>query len=279
MCTKARWQSGYAAVCKTVDIGSIPVRASRLFLFMSSHLSDRQIALRGALDALALPALALGSTMMGFGAIAREAGFDFWMTTLTTLSVWGMPGQVAFVSLYATGSSMFLMVVAVALANMRMMLMVISGADMLHLKQHNLPFYKRVIIMHFMAITNWAQLTYKQSTYEPDQLLVYYKGFTSVVFVCGLTGTMTGFFLDDLLPPHILRLVIYITPLYILLLLVNARQTINRLAGFFGAALSPFIYMIVGDWAILIAGCVGGTAALLVQQARKTSSVAEKAGQ
>ena len=47
----------------------------------------------------------------------------------------------------------------------------------------------------------------------------------------------------------------------------------------FGAALSPFIYMIVGDWAILIAGCVGGTAALLVQQARKTSSAAEKAGQ
>ena len=29
--------------------------------------------------------------------------------------------------------------------------------------------------MHLMAITNWAQLTYKQSTYEPDQLLVYYK--------------------------------------------------------------------------------------------------------
>ena len=87
---------------------------------MSHPLTDRQIAKRGALDALALPALALGSTMMGFGAIAREAGFDFWMTTLTTLSVWGMPGQVAFVSLYATGSSMFLMVVAVALANMRM---------------------------------------------------------------------------------------------------------------------------------------------------------------
>ena len=236
---------------------------------MSHPLTDRQIAKRGALDALALPALALGSTMMGFGAIAREAGFDFWMTTLTTLSVWGMPGQVAFVSLYATGSSMFLMVVAVALANMRMMLMVISGADMLQLKQHNLPFYKRVIIMHFMAITSWAQLTFKQSAYEPQQLLNYYKGFTSVVFVCGMTGTMTGFFLDDLLPPHILRLIIYITPLYILLLLVNVRQTINRLAGFFGAALSPFIYIFAGDWAILIAGFAGGTAALLVQRARR----------
>ena len=245
---------------------------------MSHPLTDRQIAMRGALDALALPALALGSTMMGFGAIAREAGFDFWMTTLTTLSVWGMPGQVAFVSLYATGSSMFLMVVAVALANMRMMLMVISGADMLQLKQHNLPFYKRVIIMHFMAITSWAQLTFKQSAYEPHQLLTYYKGFTSVVFVCGMTGTMTGFFLDDLLPPHILRLIIYITPLYILLLLVNARQTINRLAGFFGAALSPFIYIFAGDWAILIAGLAGGTAALLVQRARRPDPDPEKAG-
>jgi predicted branched-subunit amino acid permease len=238
---------------------------------MTKYLSDRQVAYHGAVDALTLPALALGSTMLGFGAIAREAGFDFWMTTLTTLSVWGMPGQIAFVSLYAAGSSMFLMVVAVALANMRMMLMVISGVDMLKLNQHNLPFYQRLFIMHFMAITNWAQLSYKQSTYEPHQLLSYYKGFSSVVFVCGMTGTMTGYFLDDLLPSHILRLVIYITPLYILLLLANARQTINRLAGFFGAALSPFIYLYAGDWAILIAGIIGGTAALIVQRAHEAS--------
>ena len=215
---------------------------------MSDTLSNRKIAHRGALDALALPALALGCTMLGFGAIAREAGFDFWMTTFTTLSVWGMPGQVAFVGLYATGSSMFLMVVAVTLANMRMMLMVMSGADMMKLKQHNLPFYQRLFIMHFMAITNWAQLSYKQSTYEPHQLLTYYKGFSAVVFVCGITGTMIGYFLNDLLPPHILRLVIYITPLYILLLLANAQQTINRIAGLFGASLSPFIYLIGGEY-------------------------------
>ena len=80
---------------------------------------------------------------------------------------------------------------------------------------------------------------------------------------------MTGYFLYDLLPPHILRVVIYVTPLYILLLLANAQQTINRLAGLFGAALSPFIYIFAGDWAILIAGFIGGTAALFVQCALK----------
>ena len=181
---------------------------------MSKTLTNKQIARRGALDALALPALALGCTMLGFGAIAREAGFDFWMTTFTTLSVWGMPGQIAFVGLYATGSSMFLMVIAVALANMRMMLMVISGANMLNLKEYNLPFYQRLLIVHFMAITNWSQLSYKQSVYQPSQLLTYYKGFSTVVFFCGMTGTMAGFFLDELLPHHILRLV-FISLLFI----------------------------------------------------------------
>ena len=243
---------------------------------MSEFLSERQIARQGALDALTLPAIALGSTMLGFGAIARESGFDFWMTTFTTLSVWGMPGQIAFVGLYATGSSMFLMVAAVALANMRMMLMVISGADMLKLKQHNLTFFQCVFIMHFMAITNWAQLSYKQSTYQPQQLLTYYKGFSAVVFVCGMTGTMTGYFLDDLLPPHILRLVIYITPIYILLLLANAQQKINQIAGLFGAALSPLIYIIAGDWAILIAGFIGGTAALFVLRAKQARKAGKK---
>ena len=149
---------------------------------------------------------------------------------------------------------------------------------MLKLKHHNLTFFQRVLIMHFMAITNWAQLSYKQSTYEPQQLLTYYKGFSAVVFVCGMTGTMTGYFLDDLLPPHILRLVIYITPLYILLLLANAQQKINRMAGLFGAALSPFIYIFAGDWAILIAGFIGGTAALFVQRAQQPQKPSRQKG-
>ena len=93
-----------------------------------------------------------------------------------------------------------------------------------------------------------------------------------------MTGTMTGYFLDNVLPPNILRLVIYITPLYILLLLANAQQKINRLAGLFGAVLSPFIYILAGDWAILIAGFIGGTAALFVQRAQKAWQVDKQDG-
>ena len=165
--------------------------------------------------------------MMGFAVIAREAGFDFWMTFLTSFSVWGMPGQVAFVSLYATGASLFLMFVAVALANMRMMLMVISGADILRLRDSGLPLWKRALMMHLLAITSWAQISYRQSDYNPAMLRVYYMAFSLTIFAFGMTGTTIGYFLNDVMPPEILRLVIFITPIYILLLLMNAN---NQLA-------------------------------------------------
>ncbi len=207
--------------------------------------------------------------MMGFAAIARESGFDFWMTFATSFMVWGMPGQVAFVSLYATGASIFLMFVAVALANMRMMLMVISGADILRLKEANLPLWKRVFMMHLLAITSWAQISYKQKEYAPEILRLYYMAFSLTIFAFGMAGTSIGYFLNDVMPPEILRLVIFVTPIYILLLLMNAQQTLNRLAAVLGGAACPFLYVIAGDWAILLSGIIGGSAALILFYLRK----------
>jgi len=229
--------------------------------------------LRGIFDAVSVPGIALGSTMMGFAAIARESGFDFWMTLVTTLSVWGMPGQVAFVSLYAGGASVLLMFVAVALANMRMMLMVISGADILQLKQAGLPLWRRVFMMHFLAITSWAQISFRESDYPPELLRSYYMGFTLTIFAFGVSGTAAGYFLDDLVPPHILRLIIYVTPVYILLLLMKARQSLNRLAAIAGGAMFPFVYSLMGDWAILFCGLAGGSLALALYQLKELTGI------
>jgi predicted branched-subunit amino acid permease len=233
-----------------------------------SDISVRNIRITGILDAANVPGFALGSTMMGFAAIARESGFDFWMTFFTSLGVWGMPGQVAFVSLYATGASIFLMFVATALANMRMMLMVISGSDILRLSESDLPLWKRVLMMHLLAITSWAQISYKQNQYSPADLRIYYMAFSLTIFAFGMTGTSIGYFLNDLMAPEILRLVIFITPIYILLLLMNAQQSSNRLAAVLGGAVCPFIYGMAGDWAILLSGFIGGSGAIALFQLR-----------
>lgn len=222
-------------------------------------LSPAQLVRRGIIEAINVPGFALCSTLIGFGAIAREAGFDIWMTTTTTLLVFGMPGQVAMASLYASGASLLLIFIAVCLANLRMMLMVISGSDLVNLPQHKLPLWKRVLLMQGMAITGWAQLGFKQETIAPNDLLHYYKGFAATIYVFAISGTIIGFHLDNLIPEHVLRIVIFVTPLYLLLLIINAKQTTNKLAVVIGGTLCPLLYPLAGDWAILCAGFVGGT--------------------
>ncbi len=222
----------------------------------------------GIRDGVNVPGFALMSTMIGFASIAREAGFDVWMALATTATVFGMPGQVAFASLFAGGASLLLIFVAVSLANMRMMLMVISGSDILNLSAHNLPFWKRLLLMHFLAITSWAQIGYKSHQYPPPLLLTYYIGFSLTIFTFAMMGTLVGFYIADWIPPYILRLVIFVTPLYILLLVINARQTLNRLAAVIGGTLCPLIYPFIADWSILIAGVIGGSLAMLIYHIR-----------
>jgi len=216
-----------------------------------------------AIDAVRAPAYALGATMAGFATIAREAGFDVWMVISTSALVWGMPGQVAFASLYSVGASLFIIFVAVTLANMRMLLMVVSAADMMHLHLHKLPLWRRVVLMQFLAITSWAHLAIAETKYPRHLLMPYFQGFSLTLFSFGIMGTIGGYFLPDLVPPDVLRIIIFITPIYIFLLIIMARQKANRLAVACGGALCPLLYPVAGEWSILIAGVIGGSLAML----------------
>ena len=215
-----------------------------------------------AIDALRAPAYALGTTMAGFATIAREAGFDVWMAVTTSALVWGMPGQVAFASLYSAGASLFIIFVAVTLANMRMLLMVVSAADMMDLHMHKLPLWRRVILMQCLAITSWAHLAVAETTYPRHLLLPYFQGFSLTLYASGMLGTVFGYFLPDMVPPDLLQIIIFITPIYIFLLIATARQKANRLAVAFGGILCPVFYPVAGEWSILLAGVMGGTLAI-----------------
>ena len=224
-------------------------------------LTAKQTRRIAAIDALRAPAFALGATMAGFAAIAREAGLDVWMTITTSALVWGMPGQVAFASLYSAGASLFIIFFAVTLANMRMLLMVLSAADMMHLHLHNLPLWRRVVLMQFLAITSWAHLAFAKRKYPSQLLMPYFQGFSLTLFGFGMFGTVLGYFLPDLVTPNILQVIIFITPIYIFLLITTARQKANRLAVLFGGVLCPVLHSFAGEWSILIAGILGGTIA------------------
>lgn len=215
----------------------------------------------GLLDAMQVPGLALFSTMVGFAALAKDAGFDFWLSAITTLAVWGMPGQVAFVSLFATGSSLMIIFFAVAFANMRMMLMVISGYNILRLQSHKMAFWRKILLMHIMAITSWAQISYVKDKYPAHLLLSYYIGFSLTIYVFGLSGTLVGYFIDHFVKTEVLRVITFMTPLYILLLVISSQDNLNRYSVILGGAVVPIMYPIVFELSILIGGLIGGSIA------------------
>ena len=214
--------------------------------------------------------------MIGFGAIARESGFDIWVSFATTLSIWGMPGQIAFAELYAAGGGGLVIFTAVALANLRMLPMTVSGLPIMALDQHKYGAFRRLIVAHLLAVTGWAQLTAAQTRVPPMGILPYYLGFVAVIYMAALCGTVFGYYLSDVVPPLALRVAIFMTPLYLMLLVSSARQIGNRLAVGLGALVGPLTYPWLGDWCILAAGLGGGTVAVLIMERVRARSKGEK---
>jgi predicted branched-subunit amino acid permease len=220
----------------------------------------------GVWAAFSIPGVSIFANMVGFAAIARQAGFDLPMTLATTLLVWGMPGQVAMASLHIAGASLLVIFTAVALANMRMLLMSISGMEMMALNEGRHPFWQKVLLMQMLAITSWVQIGMVEGRYSKPGLVRYFAGFASVIYALGMLGTLAGYYLSDWASPDVLRAVLVITPLYILLMVINARRMLNRVAGVAGGALCPVFYPVLGEWSILIGGIAAGTMVVMADR-------------
>ena len=214
----------------------------------------------GVAGALGVPGVSIFGSMVGFSAIAREAGFDLPMSLATAFLVWGMPGQVAMASLHAAGSSAAAVFSAVALANMRMLMMTASGMEMLGLKRSGMPFWRKLLLAQMLAITSWVQLGMYEGRLAPPRLLRYFLGFGPMLYVVGMAGAVAGYLLSDWAGEGVLRAVLMLTPLYILLMVINARRPVNRVAGIAGGVVCPLLFPLIGEWSILVGGTAAGTA-------------------
>ena len=55
--------------------------------------SNIEATLAGVKNAIGVPALLLFSAMTGFGSLAQEQGLSIYMSILSTILIWGLPGQ------------------------------------------------------------------------------------------------------------------------------------------------------------------------------------------
>jgi len=227
----------------------------------------------GIVDAIGIPGMGLFVSMMGFGAIALEAGLGPWVTFLSTAFVWGLPGQVAYAELYGSAASWFALFAAVTLANMRMLPMTASGLPLMHLSGHGVGFAGRCLTAQFLAITGWAHLAIASERYPPNRVFPYYIGLSIVIYCCALAGTMVGYYMNDFASDTATRIAVFSTPIYLILMVLGARRVMNQWAVGLGIVLCPPLYLVIGDWSVMAAGLVGGTAAFLLKRQKESPLV------
>ncbi len=220
--------------------------------------------LGGLRDAIGLPTLVMSASAIGFGSFAREAGFPAELTVLSVFTVWGMPGQIAMVELFAASAAILPIAIAAAGANARFLPMTVS---LLPLMRGGLkPWAWAYLLAHFVSINTWIGLTQRAPTLPLDQRAPYFAGYSLLMIVSGAVGAALGFALAGLLPRPLTLGLVFLSPIYFLMVFAGVRERAGIFAVLIGAGAGPLVHLASPDWGVPAAGVFGGTLAFFMDR-------------
>ncbi len=227
-------------------------------LFPMALIGDRNQVLRKAIvDSLSLPAFILFFTMMGFGSLMQNTGYQAEMAAVATLLIWGLPGQLAMVELTATGQGLVAIVFACSLANARFMPMVVSFIPAMGRAGASLP--RQLLDAQMLSINSWAMCLREFPNVEPAYRHLYYMTFAGSILLAAVVGTLFGFYGAVILPAVIVLGLIFTSPLFFALVLSATPGSAERLSMLSGCAIVPLAHHFFPSVDLLITGLVGGS--------------------
>lgn len=226
----------------------------------------------GMRDAAGAPAIVLFAGMVGFGAMGKTNGFDVWFTSLTSIFMFALPGQVVLLEMAITGSSVLAIALAVTLTSTRFITMTVTLFPQFHQRDRNRSLYASV---HLLAMTAWAISMREFHAIETKHRLSYFVGLGLLCWIISVPGTILGFYLAGLVPPAVTLGLVFINPLFFLLTFTEVKPWINRIAILLGCICGPIFFVLDRDTSLLTAGLVAGTLAYLIDRKllRKKSGV------
>ncbi|TXF12283.1 AzlC family ABC transporter permease [Pelomicrobium methylotrophicum] len=230
------------------------------------HWSDsetRQAFLAGARDALGAPALVLFAGMIGFGALGRESGLGVWVTSATSFFIYALPGQVVFVEMFAVGASWLAIFLAVSLTAARFLPMTLTLMPQVPRSHHKRLLY---LLVHLVSMTTWASMMSAFPRLKPEERLPYFTGFGMVCWGVSVPGTVLGYLAAGYVPPSVTLGLVFLNPLFFLLMFAEVRQRASRLALLIGGVSGPLMHLMAPGWSLLVCGVVGGSAAFLLDR-------------
>jgi predicted branched-subunit amino acid permease len=234
---------------------------------LSENLPNRRsVALRGLAEGLGLPWIMVMTSMMGFGSLAADAGMSLPGALVSTAAIWGLPGQVAMVELYATGANLLAIALAVSFANARFMPMAMSLLPLMRSagRKRGVEY----LLAQLVSINSWALCQEAFPSLPVKLRAVYFTALTLTLLVAGLVGTALGFLAVAVLPRAVTLGLIFLVPCYYALLFAGTRARRNVAALLLGAAAGPALFTLAPEWSLLLTGLVAGSVAFFLTTPR-----------
>jgi predicted branched-subunit amino acid permease len=240
---------------------TIPPSASTNQEKHSDRFSSREDAFwSGVRQAVGPPAIVLFAGMVGFGAMGKTSGLDVWFTSLTSVFMFALPGQVVLFEMALTGSSAIAIALAVTLTATRFVTMTVTLFPQLDPKDRNRKLYGAV---HLVAMTAWAISMKEFHTIETKYRFNYFLGLGIICWFISIPGTILGYYLAGMVPTFITLGLVFINPLFFLLTFTEVKPWGNRMAIVLGCFLGPAFFLLHRDSSLLTTGLVAGTIAYL----------------
>jgi predicted branched-subunit amino acid permease len=218
--------------------------------------------MRAIREAAGLPAIVLGASYLGFGSVVRESGMSLLHGLVSTTTAWALPGQVVLVEMWALGASVVAMALAVALTNARLFPMTVSLMPLL--RHDGLRGWRLYGLANFVAVTGWTFTMRRAPDMPVEDRSTYFLAFATTIWLTSVVCTAIGFVLAGAVPRSVALGLVFLNPLYFLLLFAaEARAPARALALGLGAILGPPLHILSPDWGLMAAGAVAGTAAFL----------------
>lgn len=235
---------------------------------MTAPATNRASVVRMAIrEGLGVPGMVMGASFLGFGSMVRESGLGLWVGLASTFSGWALPGQIALVELYGIGASLTVMTLAVLFTNTRLLPLTVTLLP--HLNIGGLPRWRLYLLSHLVAVTSWAVAMRRCPDLPMEQRLPFFTAFAATLWVLSMACTAAGFALAGVVPAPVSLALVFLNPVYFMLLLAAERMRYRVVAIAAGAVLGPLIHLIQPDWSLVAAGLAAGTVAFAAERWRR----------
>ncbi len=216
-----------------------------------------------------IPAAILGTSFIGFGALARSTDFGLGPALFSTLFVFALPGQVVLVDQLSRGLPLLSIALAVTVTAVRLLPMTVTL--MPQLRGFRRPVWVDYLVSHFVAVTVWIESMRRLPLLPSVMRLPYFLGMATLLIGASAAGTVIGFFAAGFLPRTWAAALLFLTPLYFFLgLMSGARRFGDYVPLFIGFALGPVFFLLMPSIDLLLTGLVGGTVTFLIAKRQRS---------